>query len=109
MIDLTLTDDKAILRAMADGYDTWPLSAIPTVEGRMQERDARLAAYALAVSTGDPRDAEPGIEIVSAPGCYSEPYAPTEGWLWSRRAAEELTAQECHMPGGSSHRHLEIA
>jgi hypothetical protein len=76
-----------------------PLNEIPS-KARKIESSLRRAAgsreRALEVST---------YRIVTAPGCHSEPYfdPPVLSWVLSREAAEALSAQLTHMPGGTSH------
>lgn len=43
-------------------------------------------------------------EIVEAPGTYSGAFPATIGWTLTRAAADAITDQLCHMPGGTSHR-----
>jgi hypothetical protein len=96
--------ERQKLSEMVAMYDAFRLSRIRSLAARLAEREARLQAYEL----GDD-DGAPGYELVMAPGCYGGPVAPTAGYVWTLDAAEDLAAQQTHMPGGTSHCRLAIA
>lgn len=76
-----------------------PLRDLP-YSARAAERDARRAYKTRSAAL-----AAAQYEIVSAPGCHSQPYfdPPRIGWVCTRAAAEALATRRTDMPGGTSH------